>query len=367
MKTIAILGLGNRGGVYGKYLAQNKKVEIVSVCDISKESLKKAEEDYKVAKENLFTDENEFFASKRADVLVIATLDCLHYTQTIRALKLGYDILLEKPVSPIYEECEAIAELAEQLGRKVVICHNLRYTPFYQTLKRLVVNGEIGELISVEQAENIGYAHYMCSFIRGKWRRKDETSPLILQKCCHDLDIINWIVGKKCENLSSYGDLLYYTPKNAPIQAKNYCVDCADKTCPYNGTVFYIQSPESLCVPYGFDYSEENIMKYLGQKDHNYGKCVFRSDNDVCDRQVVTMRFEDGIIGSLFVHGFAHQTHRLTKIYGTLGVIEGSLEEGIITVRKYGKRAKKIDVNKSIKSKDEHSGGDAKLVEDFVS
>lgn len=365
MKTIAIIGLGNRGGVYAKHLCKNPKVKIVSVCDILSESLQQAHELYGVKTENLFIDEAEFFKEKRADVLIISTLDELHYRQTIKALSLGYDVLLEKPVSPEYEHCRKIAEYANQVGRKVIVCHNLRYTPFYQRLKKLVVAGEIGEVVSMEQAENVGFSHYTGSFVRGNWHRQADTSPIILQKCCHDLDIIYWILGKKCEKLSSSGSLAYYNIENAPKGSVERCVDCKID-CPYNAYQFYLKYPGSMWVPYGFDKSPENIFRYCSEKDNDYGKCVFRMDNDVCDRQTVNMQFEDGTTASLFMHGFANGTHRITRVYGTKGVVYGCLEDGVWTLETYDGKKCEYDVRKEIKDGASHSGGDAKLVEDVV-
>ena len=364
MKTIAILGLGNRGGVYANGFAENEKVKIVAVCDPNPQSLLRGKEQYGVAPENLFSDENEFFARKRADVLLVATMDELHYNQTIRALEMGYDVLLEKPVSPSYDECKKIAECAHRTGRSVVVCHNLRYTPFYQKIKTLIVEGQIGDVVHVEQSENVGFGHYMCSFVRGNWHDSSKTSPIILQKCCHDLDIINWIIGKKCEKLSSVGSLSYYNEAHAN-GSPQYCVDCSRLGCPYDVRDFYIKSPESLCVPYGFDKSKENILRYVADKSHNYSRCVFRSDNDVCDRQTVNMMFEGGVTANLLMHGFANRTGRLTAVYGTKGVLSGSLESGIVTLEKFDGTSVSIDVNKEIKNAS-HSGGDIKLTLDYA-
>lgn len=367
MKTIAILGLGNRGGVYAKNLAKNERAKIVSVCDVKRESLQSAKEVYGVKEENLFTDENIFFEKKRADILIIATMDELHYRQVIKALSLGYDVLLEKPVSPVYDECKKIAEYAKETGRKVVVCHNLRYTPFYQRLKRIVVDGEIGDVVSMEQSENVAFSHYMCSFVRGKWHRKEDTSPIILQKCCHDLDIIYWIIGKKCEKLSSFGSLSFYNKAHKPKDGAMNCIDCKKKDCVYDSRTLYVKFPSALDVPYGFEKTEENILRYLSDKDNDYGKCVYEMDNDVCDRQTVNMQFEGGVTASLFMHGFAASgTHRITTVYGTKGKVSGRLEKGIWEVELYNGEKKTYDVKAEIKDGASHSGGDSKLIEDVV-
>lgn len=366
MKEIAIIGLGNRGSVYAKYMNESDKVKIVSVCDVLSESLLQAKELYNVKEENLFLDENEFFKEKRADILIVATMDELHCRQTLRALELGYDVLLEKPVSPNYEECKQIAECAKRTGRKVVICHNLRYTPFYQCIKRLVVEGAIGDVVSFEQSENVGFGHYICSFVRGKWHRQEETSPIILQKCCHDLDIMYWIIGKKCEKLFSSGSLSFYTEKNAPQNSTSGCGDCPVKNCRYNANDLYITFPGSMNVPYGFDKSEENIRRYVADKNNQYGKCVFRFDNDVCDRQTVNMQFEDGVTGTLFMHGFGvDPTYRLTTVYGTKGVISGRLEDNLVRLETYDGKVTEYDVAKLIKDGG-HSGGDIGLSLDVI-
>ena len=159
MITFAVLGLCNRGSVYSNNIVKHDNAKIVSVCDISPASLKQAKELYGVKDEELFSSEEKFFEKKRADVLIVATLDGLHCRQTVKALSLGYDVLLEKPVAPTMKECDEIYASAKKFGHDVVVCHNLRYTPFYQKLKTLIADGVIGEVLSVEQAENVAYSH----------------------------------------------------------------------------------------------------------------------------------------------------------------------------------------------------------------
>ncbi len=246
MITFAVLGLGNRGSVYSNNIVKHDNAKIVSVCDISTASLKQAKELYGVKDEELFSSEEKFFEKKRADVLIVATLDGLHCRQTVKALSLGYDVLLEKPVAPTMKECDEIYAAAKKFGHDVVVCHNLRYTPFYQKLKTLIADGVIGEVLSVEQAENVAYSHYMCSFIRGKWHSSKETSPIILQKCCHDLDIISWFVGKKDEREESFGTLEFYTKKHKPDGTPERCLDCKLKDCRYNAYEFSVKAPGTL-------------------------------------------------------------------------------------------------------------------------
>lgn len=368
MLTFSIIGLGNRGSVYADNLIKQKDVKIVSVCDTDIKSLKKAQEVYGVAAENTFLNENEFFAAKRADVLLIATLDGLHCRQAVRGMQLGYDVLLEKPVAPNLAEVNEIYSAAQKYGREVVICHNLRYTPFYQKIKLLIAGGRIGKVVGVEQSENVAYHHYMCSFIRGKWHKSAQTSSIILQKCCHDLDIISWLIGgAEVESVQSFGGLNYYAAENKPAGAADRCMQCGFKDCRYNAFGFYKKAPEALVVPYGFEPTDENLASYLNEPDNLYGQCVFACDNDVCDRQTVEIKFKNGATASLIMHGFAAgQTDRYTRVYGEKGVICGDLGSGTLSVESFDGTIEFIDVNADISGNDAHNGGDAKLIADYV-
>lgn len=366
MFTVSFIGIGNRGGIYAKYFARNKDVKIVAGCDISGQVVKQLSDLYGVAPENLFTDEEKFFEKKRSDVLVIATLDGLHVRQAVKAMEVGYDILLEKPIAPDLEGTMKIAETAKRLNRTAVICHNLRYAPFYQKIKLLVNDGEIGEIVNIEQSENVAYFHIVSSFVRGKWRRTDETSPIILQKCCHDLDLIYWLIGRKCSGLSSYGSLRFYTEQNPDAYSVRRCVNCDRKDCAYNAVELYGKYPGMMSVPYGFDTSKENIVRYLSDESCHYGSCVFHSDNDVCDRQIVNMRFDGGASANLVMQGFAATTtDRITKIYGSRGAVYGNFNSGIVTLEKFGEKPQSFNVNLDVEDVS-HNGGDAKLVRDYV-
>lgn len=364
MFTVSFIGLGNRGSIYAKYFAQSSDVSIASGCDISQAAVYALHERYGVPENCLFTDEEEFFSKKRSDVLVISTLDNLHRRQAVQALSLGYDVLLEKPIAPTAEDVQAIADAAEQYGGQVVICHNLRYTPFYQKMKTLIQNGAIGDVLSVEQSENVSYHHYMLSFVRGNWRKEEETSSIILQKCCHDLDIMYWLIGKKCTALSSFGSLRFYTRENAPPYATEKCADCPKKDCAYNAVEFFKTWSK---LPNGAEKTNENVATYLENDPLPRGNCVFHSDNDVCDRQTVNMTFEGGVTANLLMHGFcAPRTDRITKIYGTKGCLIGNLDSGKMTLSVFGEEDLLLDVNEEITDKTSHLGGDCKLVADYI-
>ena len=225
----AVMGLGGRGSTYAHFIKYYGS-ELVAVCDpdISKKEL--AVNEYGMPEDGFFTSEEEFFSKgKIADALVIATLDDIHYRQTMRALDLGYDILLEKPIAMTLRECEDIRDKAKACGRKVVVCHVLRYSPYYTKVKEILDSGVAGDIVCVEMTENIGYYHYAHSYCRGNWRNTDVSTPLILAKNCHDTDMICWLIGKKCLSVNSFGSLKYFKEEYAPEGSTAYCFECPYK------------------------------------------------------------------------------------------------------------------------------------------
>lgn len=214
--TVAIAGLGARGlETYAKATRLfSEDVQIVAVADPISERVQAAATEYHVPPEYCFESAEKMLEHDRlADVLFICTQDRQHAGHAIPALKKGYHLLLEKPISPFLEDCRAIAQTAREYGRQVVVCHVLRYTPFYQKIKEIIQSGKIGEVIAIQATENVAYWHQAHSFVRGNWRNSDISSPMILQKSCHDMDILLWLAGKSCEKVSSFGSLTHFLKK----------------------------------------------------------------------------------------------------------------------------------------------------------
>lgn len=206
--TFAIAGFGDRGSTYASMQKLfPDRMKVVAVADINPEKVQKAKELYGIKDELCFTSAEEMLAQdKLADVMVVSTMDRQHVNHAIPALEKGYNILMEKPISPDLQECKRIIEVAKHCPGKIIVCHVLRYTTFYNTLKSILDSKKIGDVVSVCANENVGYWHQAHSFVRGNWRNSDQTSPMILQKCCHDMDIYTWLLGKKCKAISSVGD-----------------------------------------------------------------------------------------------------------------------------------------------------------------
>lgn len=291
-KTVAFLGIGNRGYIYAKY-AKEDNISITAICDTDENSLSVTARELGVNESCLYKNVDDFFkAGKLADLLFISTPDSVHTSQCISALKLGYDIVIEKPVAVNVKELKALDLIARKCKRKVVVCHVLRYTDFYRKIKEIVSNGTIGNILHFSQSENVGWWHYTQSFTRGKWRNSNTSSPMILAKCCHDLDMINWLLNDNCVRVASLGEQTYFNKNNAPVGSAKYCFECKyQDTCLYSCIRRSVEMPGTMNVPYGFTYTEQEIRDYLSDKTNSYAKCVYRSDNNVVDHQSLIMQY----------------------------------------------------------------------------
>lgn len=370
--TVAILGCGSRGCyAYGDLFVRTGKFDIVSLCDLLKEKTDEWGDKYGVKEEMRFNTEEEFFKEKRADLLVVATLDKDHVRQAVKGLELGYDLLLEKPISDSEEECKQLLAAQKKYGGRVLVCHVLRYSVPFVKLKELLDEGRIGRLVMIDAIEQVTFWHQAHSYVRGNWRRAEDTTPMILAKCCHDLDLLQYYAGSRCESVSSVGDLTYFTKQNQPEGAADRCSDCKFKeSCPYSAYNIYFERTcwptNVLTAPY--EPTKENVTKAI--EEGPYGRCVFACDNDVVDHQIVTATFENGVKANLKMTAFTRDSGRIIKFHGTTGEIY--FDESKIVIKPYVKMFKNtneevIDCNKLVNPDDfGHAGGDGKIVEALI-
>ena len=369
--TAIIIGAGSRGTTYGKYALQfPDTMKIVGVADINNFRKKRTAKSHNIAKENCFDDWNDVFARpKFADAVIIATPDNLHYEPCMKALAMGYDVLLEKPAAQTEAECKAILAQAKKHNRIVAICHVLRYAPYFIAMREAIHSGMIGDLVSIQHMEPIQYAHMAHSYVRGKWRDSKQTTPIILAKSCHDLDIIRWIVDKPCVQIAAEGTLMHFKAENAPAGAPARCTDgCPhEATCPYSAIDIYVRRKRHLGV---FDLPDKNdetaIMEKI--KTTMFGRCVYKCDNDQPDHYVTTMLFEGGVTASFTMDAFTPWGGRRTRVMGTTGYIEGDGKKfTLYTFRDNKKRVWYKNVAEMAEYKHAgHGGGDHALARDFV-
>lgn len=373
MKTIAIIGLGNRGSLYARHLKKHG-AKIVALCEKNPELLKNVQKKCDVPEENCFTSDVEFFTKGRlADGIVIATQDRDHYGHCLSAIDLGYDILCEKPVSPIYEQCVEIDRKVKEKGVLMMVCHVLRYSKYFDKIKQIIDSGVIGDVVGVTQIENVGYWHFAHSYVRGNWRREDETGPSILAKCCHDLDMIYYLTQKNAISVASTGSRKVFLPENKPEDSPKYCLDgCPHaKTCPYHVSKIYLK-PTRYTLPLMIvnkrlitqkgNASMKDFKEAL--KTSPYGRCVYDCDNDVIENQTVQLKLEDGVNATLTMTAFSNMSYRHTRISGTKGEILGNDISGKFKVNVFSGKRKKVKFGLS--NLLSHLGGDIEMCKEFI-
>ena len=380
--TVAIIGVGARGGnVYGRLMCQfPNRFRIVALCDKRQERLDAFGAEFQVDEKLRFADEEEFFKEKRADLLVIATQDKDHVEHCLKAFERGYDILMEKPITDKKEECKAVLSAQKKYGCKALICHVLRYAPAFLKVAELIDDGKIGRLVAINSLERVTYWHQAHSYVRGNWRTTKETAPMILAKCCHDLDLIQYYAKSKCKSVSSVGGLTYFTPENAPKDSAKRCTDCKlVESCPYSAKKLYIDrwkkaySPEDYW-PYNVlvaaPVTEEKLWDAL--KNGPYGRCVFACDNDVVDHQLTQMSFENGVKACLTMTAFTTDDQselyglgRRMTFHGTLGEIILDELDDSVCLQVFGQAKQVFKINALGDMGYGHGGGDFYLIKEL--
>lgn len=331
--TLAVVGAGARGTNYARLAAElgPDRVRVVAVAEPDPVRRERLVAQWRIPDERTFADWSELAARPRmADAAVVATLDPDHLGAATALAAAGYDLLLEKPVATNEADCEAIGRAVERAGVTAAVCHVLRYTPYTTALKRLLDSGAIGEIVSVEHLEPIGFDHFVHSYVRGNWRNQATSSFSLLTKSCHDVDWLTYLVGRPAEKVSSFGGLHHFRPERRPEGAADRCVHCPDKVeaaCPYSAARMYRDGLREGS-PYGFFtrvMAGEATSRAVEHELHHgdYGRCVYAGDNDVADHQVVNIEFEGGTTASFTMTAFTPMEDRRTKIFGTRGQITG--------------------------------------------
>jgi predicted dehydrogenase len=364
---VLLIGAGHRGGIYADYARVSPaEMQVVAVADPDPVRRARIAQRHGIAPERCYPDWQAALAGPQtvADAAIVATPDAMHTAPALRALELGYDLLLEKPIAPTEAECRQIGAAARASGRIVGVCHVLRYAPYFRELKALLDAGMIGQIISVQHLEPIEHVHMTHSYVRGPWRNSQQASPIILAKSCHDTDIIRWLVGSHCREVHCFGNLKWFTHANAPAGSTERCTDgCAvERECPYSALQIYWRDRKRLYV---FDLPPEAPQRWgdlilEGLKTSDYGRCVYRMDNDQPDHLTVNLLFDSGVTAGFSMEAFVSYEGRRTRIMGSMGDIVGNMESFTLTTFKGGER------RTWHMRTDAHGGGDHRLVKDWV-
>ena len=370
--SVVIIGIGNRGSVYASYAKKfPQAMKVVGIVDNNVKRLERLGKEYGVASEYLFKSLDAFYAvPKFCDAAIISTPDDLHYEPSLKVLQMGYHLLLEKPMCQTEKECREVLAMAHKTGRIVGLCHVLRFAPYFVALRGVIQSGMIGDVVNVQHMEPIEYAHMAHSYVRGIWRNSKTSTPIILAKSCHDLDIIRYLIDKPCKSISAEGDLYLFKAENAPKDAPMRCTDgCPhEASCPFSAIKIYCKKRAHLkhLVEVPAKASEAEILEAL--KNTQYGRCVYHCDNDQPDHYVANMVFEDGVTSSFSMDAFTPFGGRRTRVMGTMGYIEGNGKEFTVyefnTGEKHVWNAKVAEIPEYKGSG--HGGGDHGALRDFL-
>jgi predicted dehydrogenase len=363
-----VIGAGLRGrDTYGAFaLANPASLRVMAVAEPDAERRDVFVRAHGIPAERSFRDWRPLLEGPPlARVAIIATPDHAHLEPALAALAAGYDVLLEKPIAPNAADCVRVVEAADSAGRLLQIGHCLRYTPFYVRVREVIASGVLGDLITLSMAENVVYWHMTHSFVRGKWGNTRNAAPMILAKCCHDLDLMAWFVGSPCLRVSSAGSLRHFRPEEAPEGATARCTDgCpAEPVCIHSALRFYLKEHDT------WPWSDVSLATDLKTRRRAletgpYGRCVWHAGNDVVDHQVLALEFEGGVTATFVMNGLAAVPSRTIRVSGSLGELQGCFEDGQIEVHRHGELTpERIEVPFSPFG---HGGGDEGLLRHFV-
>jgi predicted dehydrogenase len=369
--TIAVAGAGSRGSAYAQWALENpERARIVAVAEPNQVRRERFAADHGLEPGRVFESWEELAAAGRvADAVVVATLDTMHHAPVLSFAALGYHMLVEKPLAPTEQECREMVAAAKDV--LFAVGHVLRYTPYTKALKAIVDSGRIGEVVSVQHLEPVGYWHQAHSFVRGNWRNTTVSTPMLMSKSCHDVDWLHYIVGQPIRKVASFGGLKHFTPANAPEGAADRCLDCkVEASCAFSAVRFYgtrlAEGNHGWPLDVVLDEFTEPALAHA-LREGPYGRCVYACDNDVVDHQVAALEFANGVTGTFTMTAFTEMSHRQTRIFGTRGQIEGDGE--LLRIFDFlSGTSETVDSQADIDASAAggHGGGDAGLMDAFV-
>jgi predicted dehydrogenase len=369
---MVIIGAGGRGTAYANWAAQHPDLaKVVGVAEPREFWRNRLVSDHAIPAKNVFEDWKPLARRKRfADAALVCTLDALHLAPTITLARKGYHILLEKPMAPDERGCRRIAAAVQKAGVMVAVGHVMRYTDYTQKLKSLIDSGLIGQVVDIQHLEPVGYWHQAHSFVRGNWRNEAQSSFMLMSKSCHDIDWLHYLMGRRCQQVSSFGTLQHFRRECQPAGAADRCVECrVEPDCPYSARKIYLGRvakgetgwPVDVLTP---DLTMEGVTKAISEGP--YGRCVYACDNDVVDNQVVSMLFEGGRTATFTMTAFNRARDRETRIFGTRGELYGD-GRYIHHFDFLTDKTQTVDTQAADGSADYgHGGGDYRLTQAFI-
>lgn len=365
--SIVAIGAGNRTNKYLEYVRRNPdKARLIGVVELNNLRRQKVADEFDLDASCCYTEYRDFFRSPlKADAVMICTPENMHFEPAMLAIEAGYHVLLEKPIAQTLEECLAIGEAARRKNVIVSVCHVLRYHPYFIKLKELACSGELGNIISINHCTSVGVDRATHSFVRGLWSREADTNPMLISKCCHDIDFLLWLTKTRCRKITSFGSLRWFRSKNAPEGSAERCVDCkVEAQCPFSAVDLYRVRRDWIS---NFDIPQGKTIDQVIEdelREGKYGRCIYHCDNDVVDHQIVSMEMDSEVTINFSMDLFTLKDHRKTHICLTEGEIDGN--ETLLRVRRFRGGAETVYDFSNLSHQPFHAGADLDIVADFI-
>ena len=365
--SIVAIGAGNRTNKYLEYVRRNPdKARLIGVVELNDLRRQKVADEFGLDASCCYTDYRDFVRSPlKADAVMICTPENMHFEPAMLAIEAGYHVLLEKPIAQTLEECLAIGEAARRKNVIVSVCHVLRYHPYFIKLKELACSGELGNIISINHCTSVGVDRATHSFVRGLWSREADTNPMLISKCCHDIDFLLWLTKTRCRKITSFGSLRWFRSKNAPEGSAERCIDCkVEAQCPFSAVDLYRVRRDWIS---NFDIPQGKTIDQVIEdelREGKYGRCIYHCDNDVVDHQIVSMEMDSEVTINFSMDLFTLKDHRKTHICLTEGEIDGN--ETLLRVRRFRGGAETVYDFSNLSHQPFHAGADLDIVADFI-
>jgi predicted dehydrogenase len=328
---IGLIGCGGRlRYVLKRLLEQSPRLEVRGISDPSKSSIEtvKAMLDSDVA---VYKNYKDLLKADNIDWVMIGSWNCFHRDHAVAAFQAGKDVFCEKPLATNLKDCLAMYKAWKKSGKQFNIGFTLRYSPHYRKIKELLSKNLIGDIISLEFNETLGFNHG--GYIMGDWRREIKNAGThLLEKCSHDVDLVNWMVGSTAKSVASFGGLDFFLPKNE----KHIKRLGKDK----NGKWAYRTWP--------------------GKTNKN----PFTAKKDIIDNQVAIIEYANGVRASFHTNCNAGIPERRMYICGTEGAIRSDIIKGQLQLQQIGFNTKLKDIKTGVAGG--HGGGDAVLAKELA-
>lgn len=362
---VAVIGAGVRGTyAYAPYILERSDLcEIVAVAENKQGRRDLFSKIYNLKEEFVFESAEKFFEyEKIADAVIITTNDDRHYNHTKLALEKGYHVLLENPLANSLDRLVHLEELSEKYNDKIFMtCYVLRYTQFFSKLKEIIDSKELGELVSIQYNENIGYWNFAHSYVRGNWRNSSDTGPIILTEGCYGMDILLYLTGSKCRKIASFGKLKHFNIDSFKSTMSENCYSCSEEYCPYSCKKIYLENTSILNNSVHINPTRENLNNIL--KEGPYGRCVYRCDNNVIDNMVNIIEFENDVTATFNLYAFTKECNQRIKLIFTNGEVDGSFKDNEIRIKKFGQEEVLINTYNNNLG---HNEGNINLIKSFI-